>query len=62
MYVNKLLKIIAIYEAIDKGCPKHRQYRAKRRPRRINCEYCRKLYESREELRKLYEQTGTESL
>ena len=58
MYVSKLLMIIEIYGALDKGCPKHRQYRAKIKPRIKDCEECLGLYALRLELNKLLKDTG----
>jgi hypothetical protein len=59
MYINKLLRIIAIYGALDDGCPKHRGYRAKRKPRRTDCA-CPELWKLRQELNRLLEKTGAE--
>jgi hypothetical protein len=59
MYVGNLLKIIDIYEALDRGCPKHRGYRAKRKSQ-IECEKCLELYQLRQELKSLLEETGVE--
>ncbi len=59
MYVGNLLRIIAIYETLDIGCPKHRGYKAKRKPRMNDC-MCIELYKLRQELNQLLKETGTE--
>jgi hypothetical protein len=60
MYVGKLLRIITIYEILDKGCSKHRGYRAKRKPRVADCTVCNALWVLRQELKELLEDTGME--
>lgn len=57
MYVDKLLKIITLYGVLEKGCSKHKQYRAKRKPR-VECVDCIVLWEFRQQLNKLLKETG----